>query len=126
MAGDLPRVAVDARDLRDLLDILVDNVFAHTPEGTAFRIELTGGTTWVVLRVSDDGPGLPERPAPPTDRPGSTGLGLQIVRRTAAGFGGEAVIRSAPGHGVVAEVRMPRVTPGGQVPHRQSSDPPPR
>jgi signal transduction histidine kinase len=125
LAGDLPRVAVDARDLRDLLDILVDNVFAHTPEGTAFRIELIGGTKRVELRVSDDGPGLPERPAAPTDRQGSTGLGLQIVRRTAAGFGGEAVIRSAPGHGVLAEVRMPTVTPVEKVPHRQSSDPRP-
>ena len=125
VAADLPRVAVDPRDLRDLLDILVDNVFAHTPEGTAFRIELTGGTRQVVLRVSDDGPGLPERPTAAPDRPGSTGLGLQIVRRTAAGFGGEAVIRSAPGHGVVAEVRMPTVPPGERLPHRQSSDPPP-
>jgi len=121
VAAGLPRVAVDPGDLRDLLDILVDNVFAHTPEGTAFRIDLVPATNAVVLRVCDDGPGLPDRTAAPVHRPGSTGLGLQIVRRTAAGFAGEALIRSAPGHGVVVEVRMPAVTPGEEPPHRQSS-----
>ena len=64
----------------------------------------------------DAGPGLPERPAAPTDRPGSTGLGLQIVRRTAAGFGGEAVIRSAPGHGVLAEVQDAHGHAGREAP----------
>jgi signal transduction histidine kinase len=121
VAAGLPRVAVDPGDLRDLLDILVDNVFAHTPEGTAFRIDLVRASHGVVLRVSDDGPGLPDRSAAPVDRPGSTGLGLQIVRRAAAGFGGEADVRSAPGHGVVVEVRMPAAMPGEAPPHRQSS-----
>ena len=121
VAADTPRVTVDRADLRDLLDILVDNVFAHTPEGTPFRIELVPDGDGVVLRVADDGPGLPTQPAATADRQGFTGLGLQIVRRTTAGFGGETTIRSAPGTGTVVEVRMPRAAPGEQPPHRQSS-----
>ncbi len=40
-------VALAEDDLADLVDVLVDNVFAHTPEGTAMRIELD--------HVGDDG-----------------------------------------------------------------------
>ena len=36
----LPGGAVAQDDLADLVDVLVDNVFAHTPEGTAFRVDL--------------------------------------------------------------------------------------
>ncbi len=116
-----PPVAVDAGDLRDIVDILVDNVFAHTPEGTPFRIDLATDASDVVLRVTDDGPGLPAPSAAPADRPGSTGLGLQIVRRSVAAFGGETSIRSAAGAGTVVEVRMPPAAAGEQAPHRQSS-----
>ncbi|QWZ09031.1 HAMP domain-containing histidine kinase [Nocardioides panacis] len=105
----VPRVAVDPGDLRDLLDILVDNVFAHTPEGTAFAITLEPVDGAVRLVVEDRGPGIPDRSHAPADRPGFTGLGLQIVRRTVDGFGGRTSIRTAPDRGAVVEVRMPVV-----------------
>ena len=72
------------QDLADLVDVLVDNVFAHTPEGTGLRVALHGRPgrepCWP---SSDDGPGF--EPARREGRPGSTGLGLDIARRTAAG-----------------------------------------
>ena len=58
-ATPLP-VAVPADDLAAALDALLGNVFAHTPDGTAFAVSLApaagGGAT---LTVADDGPGLP-------------------------------------------------------------------
>jgi signal transduction histidine kinase len=95
---------VDAADLADIVDVLVDNVFAHTPEGTDFSVSLGSDGADMVLVVSDHGPGLTQTGS---DRPGSTGLGLQIVRRTVAGLHGRMQARPGPGGGTTIEVRLP-------------------
>jgi signal transduction histidine kinase len=81
-------VAVAADDLAAALDALLGNVFAHTPDGTAFSVALSarpGGGA--VLVIADDGPGFPlaavSRGASGGD---STGLGLDIARQVAASF----------------------------------------
>jgi len=102
--GPVP-VRVSRDDLAACADILLENVFAHTPEGAAFTIRLSrraGGGAWLV--VADDGPGFGD--ADPTQRGlsrgGSTGLGLDIARRIAEGSGGSLVVgRSASGGGAV-------------------------
>ena len=99
-------VAVD--DLTDLVDLLVDNVFAHTPDGTAFEVALDAEGGHAVLVVADRGPGPAPRPA--QDRVGSTGLGLDIARRTAAGCGGALRVSSPPQGGARVEVRLPLVS----------------
>jgi signal transduction histidine kinase len=98
-------VPLASDDLGDLVDVLVDNVFAHTPEGTALRIELYAEGGQAVLVVSDAGPGLPARPR--GERPGSTGLGLDIVARTARACGGDLRTGVAPEGGARVEVRLP-------------------
>jgi signal transduction histidine kinase len=103
-------VPLDDVDLRDLFDVLVDNVFAHTPEGTPFRVAVTTDDEGAVLvEVSDEGPGLAvNRPR----GPGHTGLGLEIVRRTVAPVGGTLEIGAAPKGGTVVGVRLPPVLGG--------------
>ncbi|WP_061289002.1 sensor histidine kinase [Herbidospora cretacea] len=95
--GPLP-VPVRAEDLAALVDLLLENVFAHTPEGTPFAVELTGRPGGARLTVSDEGPGFPgsdlvERGV---SGAGSTGLGLDIARRTAEGSGGALRVRNGP------------------------------
>jgi signal transduction histidine kinase len=102
--GELP-VRVTADDLRTCMDVLLENVFSHTPEGVALAVRLSAraaGGAWLV--VSDDGPGFPG--TGPAERGsstgGSTGLGLDIVRRVAETSGGTLTIgRSASGGGAV-------------------------
>lgn len=122
---DLPttprRVAIEAADLADIVDVLVDNVFAHTPEGTALSVTLTGPDERPVLRVTDEGPGMQERPPGAPERAGFTGLGLQIVRRAVKGFGGGLALDSAPGRGTRVEVRLPSTGAGPRLGHGQSS-----
>jgi signal transduction histidine kinase len=104
-------VAVDETDLSDVFDILVDNVFAHTPEGVPLAIHLEADGPTAVLTVRDEGPGFDERHGgtPRAEgRIGSTGLGLQILRRAVAGFGGDVEVRSAPDHGTEVQLRLPR------------------
>jgi signal transduction histidine kinase len=98
---DLPdppaEVRSSAEDLGAALDALVENVVAHTPDGTPARIILTsqqvGGNPGVLIVVADEGPGIPlgagERGR--SDR-GSTGLGLDIARRCAEAAGGKLTI----------------------------------
>ena len=89
---------VPAADLAAAVDALLGNVFAHTPEGTGMLVDVRsrdGGGALVT--VSDAGPGLPERAAERgRSGGGSTGLGLDIARRTAEASGGELRIRSSP------------------------------
>jgi len=97
-------VPVSDRDLADLLDVLIDNVFAHTPEGTGCTVSLRGVDRTCVLVVSDDGPGWSDAPSP---RPGHTGLGLDIARRTASQCGGHLVTGITATGGARVEVALP-------------------
>jgi signal transduction histidine kinase len=103
LTGDVPEgplpVRVAAADLGAAVDALLGNVFAHTPEGTGLHVAVSprdGGGALVTVR--DDGPGLPVAAvARGHSGGGSTGLGLDIARRTAEGSGGGLRLASTPG-----------------------------
>lgn len=83
-------VALGAAELGAALDVLVDNVFRHTPPGTALALSVQRRPDVVVVAVSDAGPGLPDRDLTERGRSstGSTGIGLDVARRTAERAGG--------------------------------------
>ncbi len=109
-------VPVAAGDLADVVDILIDNVFDHTPEGTTFEVRLGWAGDRVLLTVHDAGPG-PKTGLRPGETPGlkgpreqgSTGLGLDIARRTATGCGGTLITGPGPLGGTRVDVRLPLV-----------------
>ena len=107
--GPLP-VRLTAEDLAAAVDALLGNVFAHTPEGTgasaSVRPRSAGGAEVV---VADASPGMAgtgvERGRSGV---GSTGLGLDIARRTAEGSGGALrVASSRSGTAVTLELGAP-------------------
>ncbi len=87
-------VATAAADLAVLFDSLIGNVFAHTEEGVAMRVILRNRESAILLIVEDAGDGIPDRGmvARGASGAGSTGLGLDIVRRTAEGAGGSMTV----------------------------------
>lgn len=108
-------VGLPAADLAAAVDVLLENVFAHTADGVAFAVTLSrnpdGGATLV---VADEGGGVDSGLA---DRgssgSGSTGLGLDIARRTAEASGGSLEIRTtSAGH---TRVRL-HLGPGDPTP----------
>jgi signal transduction histidine kinase len=82
---------IDAVDLTDVIDVLIDNVFAHTEEGVPLEVTVNAGANReVALAVQDGGPGLPGADVVTRghSNAGSSGLGLDIVRRAAIASGG--------------------------------------
>lgn len=112
-ALDVPHahVAIPEVDAGVMIDALLENVFAHTDERVPIAIRLiSAGAAWVLLEVEDGGGGLAdvgavERGASTAD---STGLGLDIVRRTAEASGGSFEL-AEPGllGGARVSVRLP-------------------
>ncbi|MEW1827848.1 HAMP domain-containing sensor histidine kinase [Streptomyces sp. NPDC088196] len=94
------RIPVARADLVAALDALLGNVFRHTPEGTAFAVDVHNSEDAVIVLVSDAGSGIRDPEAAMargrgSGSAGSTGLGLDIVRRLAESTGGDVRIGSS-------------------------------
>ncbi|MER5931264.1 HAMP domain-containing sensor histidine kinase [Streptomyces sp. NPDC002054] len=88
------RIPVARPELAAALDAMLGNVFRHTPEGTPFAVDVHDAGDAVIVLVSDAGPGIADpdaalRRGNDGGRTGSTGLGLDIVRRVAESTGGD-------------------------------------
>ncbi|WP_415952217.1 sensor histidine kinase [Streptomyces sp. KLOTTS4A1] len=118
-------IPVPRTELAASLDALLGNVFRHTPEGTAFAVDVHSGGDAVIVLVSDAGPGItdPEaalRRGGGSGEAGSTGLGLDIVRRMAEATGGDVRIGSSVLGGTEIRIWLqldPRHGPEGRRGH---------
>jgi len=108
-----------AQALKRCLTNLISNAVNF---GTRATVTIEDGAA-LVVRVKDDGPGLPheelERVFEPFYRvessrnrdTGGTGLGLSIARDIAQAHGGSLILRNLPDHGLEAVLALPRVRP---------------
>ncbi|WP_426503744.1 HAMP domain-containing protein [Dactylosporangium sp. McL0621] len=92
-------------DLVSAVDCLLGNVFQHTGEGTGFEVHVSARG----LYVDDAGPGIadPDRALRRgASGAGSTGLGLDIVRRVADAAGGRLLIERSPLRGARIAIEL--------------------
>ncbi len=101
----IPIVASDFR-LEQLLDKLVDNAVAYSPEDSEIELRLTVAGDRVRLQVSNDVPR--DRPASPAAAGPHLGIGLYVVRLIAEHLGGNALAIPREGRcGVTFRVELP-------------------
>lgn len=111
----------DADALRILVRNLIDNAIRYTPDEGLVSVSIESSQDRVVLRVVDDGPGIPlDKRDAVFERFGrgneslapGTGLGLSIVRRITALHDGTVALETSIHDGLEVEVRLPRADGG--------------
>ncbi|HLL24729.1 MAG TPA: ATP-binding protein, partial [Kofleriaceae bacterium] len=112
--GNLPKVPVYVDELNQVWTNLISNAQQAVGGRGAITIETSCDDRWAVVRVIDDGPGVPADVLPRIFEPffttkpkgEGTGLGLGIARQIVDKHGGELSCRSRP-KATVFEVRLP-------------------
>ncbi|MGA2976655.1 MAG: ATP-binding protein [Spirochaetia bacterium] len=118
--GESARAWVPPERLEQVVENLVDNAAGFSPPGGTVRVSVERAAGFVVIRVCDDGPGIPaEHRGRIFDRffsfrPGEekgvhAGLGLAIVKAIAEGHGGAVRADNRDAGGACFEVRLPAV-----------------
>lgn len=113
LPAELPEVLGDAARLEHLFMNLFLNALQVTPPGGQISVEGRVDPEWVVVEVSDTGPGMtPEQiqkafDAFQSSRPDGFGLGLYSCRQILREVGGEIEIDSSLGDGTTIRLRFP-------------------
>jgi signal transduction histidine kinase len=118
--GDAELEAVyDHGRLYNSLYNLVGNALPETPDGGSITLNVAPcaeDPLRYIVSVADTGRGMPEEvraklftDASRSTKPGGTGLGTQIVRRTVEQHGGSVWVESVPGAGTTITLSLPIV-----------------
>jgi signal transduction histidine kinase len=114
-------VMADPQRLGQAISNLLTNATKYTPAGKTIRVRLAKPNGAVVLKVEDEGVGIPpedlERifdgfyrtPDVTKWQPGSVGLGLYISRGLVRRMGGDLWAENRPGGGTVMCLKMPLI-----------------
>lgn len=119
IAGDLPMLRLDPVLIEQALFNLLDNAAKYAPEGSVVRMTARRERDMVLLRILDEGPGIPEADLErvfdmfyrvrKTDQVrAGTGLGLAIARGFVEALGGTVAAANRPDRvGAVFTIRLP-------------------
>jgi signal transduction histidine kinase len=114
---DSLEASVDTPRWRRVVGNLLDNAVKYSPPGGIVRVELGEEPAQALLRVRDEGPGIPPDELPhiwerlyrgsgAREKPG-LGIGLSIAKAITQAHGGSIRAYSLPGEGAVFEVKIP-------------------
>lgn len=106
-------VAMTHDEAEVLLDALIANVFAHTDEGVSFEVTVVVREDDVLISVEDNGPGFVDDGVLERGRSeSSSGLGLDIARRSSQAAGGDLRVGSSRRlGGAMVAIRLPLTSP---------------
>ena len=116
IVGESPLVEVDAGQIRRVLANVLENAIAYSPPGSRIVVRITATRKEAIVRVVDQGPGLPEGDLERVFEPfyrrdgvggAGAGLGLAIARGFASANGGRVWAESRPGQGATFALALP-------------------
>lgn len=124
--GSLPWVLGDPGQIEQaLLNVTLNGLQSMQNRGKALHLSTRrtreDGAEWIVVRVRDEGVGIPEEKIQQIFQPyfsmsgRGTGLGLFITRRIIQQHGGLLKVRSRVGEGTTFEIHLPAAGPGGAI-----------
>ena len=113
--ADIPEIPCDPQRLRQVFLNILDNAAKHGGEGKRIEAEMDYQDGFVILRIRDFGPGIPEDEIPLVKKKfykGSstargTGIGLAVCDEIVQMHGGELTLENAPGGGTLVTVKLP-------------------
>ena len=115
----LPPVRVDSGRIRQVLTNLLSNAIKFSPDGGTIIVSARNTRESVVVRVTDDGIGIPAEAIPQlfdkffrvdnteTRKISGTGLGLALVKQIIEAHGGQVRVESASGKGSTFSFSLP-------------------
>jgi signal transduction histidine kinase/mono/diheme cytochrome c family protein len=117
-AAALPVIDADPYGLEEVLDNLLENALQSAPRNSEVRVEVEPGDEAVLIRVRDEGPGIPPEARARIFEPffttrrgeGGTGLGLSVARGIIRSHAGSLVLEDRPGAGGASFlIRLPAI-----------------
>ena len=112
---DIPEIPCDPQRLRQVFLNILDNAAKHGGEGKRIEAAMSYEDGYVVVRIRDFGPGIPEDEIPlvkkkfykGSSKARGTGIGLAVCDEIVQMHGGELILDNAPGGGTVVTVKLP-------------------
>ena len=120
IAVDTNRDICAGTELETAIDELVTNAVRHDTDDTTVSLGARDDGEWIVVRVADDGPGIPPMEIAVVEAGHETplehgkGLGLWLVNWIVTQYGGSFQL-SADDDGTVATLRLPAIDAGQSV-----------
>ena len=112
---DIPEISCDPKRLRQVFLNILDNAAKHGGEGKRIEASISLEKKWVVVRIRDHGPGIPEDEIPlvkkkfykGSSKARGTGIGLAVCDEIVQLHGGTLTLENAQGGGTVVTIRLP-------------------
>ena len=112
---DIPEIPCDPQRLRQVFLNILDNAAKHGGEGKRIEAGMAYEDGYVLIRIRDYGPGIPEDEIPlvkkkfykGSSKARGTGIGLAVCDEIVEMHGGELTLENAPGGGTLVTVRLP-------------------
>ena len=112
---DIPEIPCDAKRLRQVFLNILDNAAKHGGDGKRINASMRFEDNYVVVRIRDFGPGIPEDELPlvknkfykGSSKARGTGIGLAVCNEIVELHGGTLTLENADGGGTLVTVSLP-------------------
>ena len=112
---EIPEIFCDPQRLRQVFLNILNNAVKHGGEGKRIDASIVYEDDYVIVRIRDYGPGIPEDELAlvkkkfykGSSKARGTGIGLAVCDEIVQMHGGELILENAPGGGTLVTVKLP-------------------